>query len=91
MLNFLSFYHAGKIDSVEMIFENERRIMLKYFPGQEIYKEFDYFIRFLHHRVLKVRFRWYNDAFSMLIQISVEKISIVFNVKVKILNGKCSW
>jgi len=23
--------------------------------GQEIYKEFDYFIRFLHHRVLKVR------------------------------------
>ena len=22
--------------------------------GQEIYKEFDYFIRFLHHRVLKV-------------------------------------
>jgi hypothetical protein len=25
--------------------------------GQEIYKEFDYFIRFLHHRVLKVRSR----------------------------------
>jgi len=30
---------------------------LKMILGQEIYKEFDYFIRFLHHRVLKVRGR----------------------------------
>jgi hypothetical protein len=53
--------------------------------GQEIYKEFDYFIRFLHHRVLKVR-KKRTEFLNIKINIifSVEKISIVFNVKVKI-------
>ena len=50
--------------------------------GQEIYKEFDYFIRFLHHRVLKVMNRWFQSLRQSIV-FSVEKISIVFNVKVK--------
>jgi hypothetical protein len=55
--------------------------------GQEIYKEFDYFIRFLHHRVLKVRSRMKEILFFFPVWIyvtfSVERISIVFNAKVK--------
>jgi len=49
MLNFLSFYHAGKSKESSLII-----IFLFKILGQEIYKEFDYYIRFLHQRVLKV-------------------------------------
>jgi hypothetical protein len=52
MLNSLSFYHAGKTNI------NKRNVNRQIILGQEIYKEFDYFIRFLHHRVLKVRRRF---------------------------------
>ena len=50
MLNFLSFYHAG----TDQRFYLEPILERSSFAGQEIYKEFDYFIRFLHQRVLKV-------------------------------------
>ena len=52
--------------------------------GQEIYKEFDYFIRFLHHRVLKVGRRGRIDIlYGDVCCCSVGRISIAFNGKVK--------
>ncbi|CAF1184290.1 unnamed protein product [Adineta steineri] len=44
-----------KFDFVETLLALMLNFLSFYHAGQEIYKEFDYFIRFLHHRVLKCR------------------------------------
>lgn len=44
-----------KFDFVETLLALMLNFLSFYHAGQEIYKEFDYFIRFLHHRVLKIR------------------------------------
>ena len=58
--------------------------ILRSLLGQEIYKEFDYFIRFLHHRVLKVRQARGCSTRRHFTKSSVGKTSIAFNAKVKI-------
>ncbi|CAF2929273.1 unnamed protein product [Rotaria sp. Silwood2] len=44
-----------KFDFVETLLALMLNFLSFYHAGQEIYKEFDYFIRFLHYRVLKCR------------------------------------
>ncbi|CAF1980187.1 unnamed protein product [Rotaria magnacalcarata] len=44
-----------KFDFVETLLALMLNFLSFYHAGQEIYKEFDYFIKFLHHRVLKCR------------------------------------
>lgn len=44
-----------KFDFVETLLGLMLSFLSFYHAGQEIYKEFDYFMRFLHHRVLKCR------------------------------------